>query len=115
MGCSTQFKRRYQVAGSRIVLGGFSQGAMLSADLALRSDRPLGGLMLFSATIMCVDHWKQRLPHRKSLPIFQSHGRVDPVLPFMFAEELKEMFVGAGFDHTWVPFMGGHELPPPVL
>jgi phospholipase/carboxylesterase len=106
---------KYQVAGSRIVLGGFSQGAMVSLDLALSSDRPLAGIILFSGTIMCLDQWQKRLPLRKQVPILQSHGMVDPVLPFMFAEELKDLLAGAGFDHTWKPFMGGHEIPPSVM
>jgi phospholipase/carboxylesterase len=106
---------KYGVAGSRLVLGGFSQGAMLSLDLALRSDRPLAGLILFSGTIMCADDWKRRFSSRSGIPILQSHGRVDPVLPFTFAEELRDMLVNAGFDHTWAPFMGGHEIPPPVM
>jgi phospholipase/carboxylesterase len=110
-----QVQAKYQVAGSRIVLGGFSQGAMLSLDLALTSDRTLAGLILFSGTIMNLDAWKKRMPLRKDLPILQSHGTVDPVLPFLFAEELKDILVGAGFSHTWKPFPGGHELPPPVL
>ena len=106
---------KYQVAGSRVVLGGFSQGAMLSLDLALTSDRPLAGLILFSGTIMCADRWRRRLTARKDIPVLQSHGQVDPVLPFVFADQLKDMFVSAGFAHTWLPFMGGHEIPPLVL
>jgi phospholipase/carboxylesterase len=108
-------QQKYGVAGSRIVIGGFSQGAMVAADLALRSDRPLAGLIVFSGTIICGDIWKARLPERKGLPIFQSHGRDDSVLPYDFAEELKDMFLGAGFDHAWVPFRGGHEIPAKVI
>src|SRR5215471_18966696 len=34
-----------------LVLGGFSQGAMLACDVALHSQRPLAGLVLMSATL----------------------------------------------------------------
>jgi phospholipase/carboxylesterase len=106
---------KYQVSGTRVVLGGFSQGAMLALDLALHGDRSLAGLILFSGTIMCVERWRKRMPLRKDIPILQSHGTVDPVLPYVFADELKGMLVAAGFDHTWKPFMGGHEIPPLVM
>ncbi len=110
-----QVQARYQVAGSRIVLGGFSQGAMLSLDLALTSDRPLAGVILFSGTIICGDKWRTRFAARSGISIVQSHGRFDPVLPFAFAEELQGLLSAAGFRHTWVPFMGGHEIPRAAL
>lgn len=103
------------VAGSRIALGGFSQGAMLACDVALRSDRPLGGLVLLSGTFLCRSIWTPRMPARRDLPVFQSHGRSDPLLPFSLAEDLKGALTGAGLAVEWLPFAGGHEIPPPVL
>lgn len=110
-----EVQRRYQIAGTRLVLGGFSQGAMLSLDVALRSDRTLAGLVLLSGTILAADEWIPRMSSRKALPVLQSHGQLDPILPYVFAETLRDALVAAGLDHTWVPFMGGHEIPPVVL
>jgi phospholipase/carboxylesterase len=103
------------VAGSRIALGGFSQGAMLACDVALRSDRPLAGLVLLSGTFLCRSIWSQRMAARRDLPVFQSHGQDDPLLPFSLAEDLSHALRGAGLDVEWLPFAGGHEIPPPVL
>lgn len=103
------------VAGSRIVLGGFSQGAMLACDVALRSDRPLGGLMILSGTFLCRSIWTQRMDGRRGLPVFQSHGQADPLLPFSLAEDLREAMRAAGLEIDWQPFAGGHEIPPAVL
>ncbi len=103
------------VAGSRIVLGGFSQGAMLACDTALRSDRPLGGLVLLSGTFLCRSIWRERMAARRDLPVFQSHGRSDPLLPFSLAEDLHRTLTAAGFAVDWLPFAGGHEIPPQVL
>ena len=44
---------------------------------------------------------------RAGLPVFQSHGRQDPVLPYVAAEWLKEVFVEAGMEPEFVPFDGG--------
>jgi len=103
------------VAGSRILLGGFSQGAMLACDVALRSDRPLAGLVLLSGTFLCRSIWTKRMPARRDLPVFQSHGHSDPLLPFSLADDLKDSLSAAGFAVDWHPFAGGHEIPPPVL
>ncbi len=103
------------LAPSVVVLGGFSQGAMLSCDVALQSDVALGGLALLSGTLLAEADWTARLPSRRGLPVLQSHGRQDPILPFEAAERLRDLMKAAGLDVTWVPFTGGHGIPPAAL
>lgn len=99
----------------KIVLGGFSQGAMLSLDMALRSSRKLAGLVLLSGTHIAADEWAPLLSSRRGLPVFQSHGHDDAVLPFAVSDTLHETLITAGIPVEWVPFRGGHAIPPPVL
>jgi phospholipase/carboxylesterase len=98
-----------------LVLGGFSQGAMLSLDVALRSSRPLAGLVLMSGTHIAADEWAPRLAGRRDVPVFMSHGREDPILGFAIDEGLKDTLVAAGFQVEWAPFSGGHGIPPQVV
>jgi phospholipase/carboxylesterase len=102
-------------SGERLVLGGFSQGAMVACDVALRSQRPLAGLLLMSGVMMCRPEWLPLLPARAGLPVFQSHGRQDPILPIVLATELRDAMVAAGLQHEWIDFSGGHEIPPQVV
>lgn len=64
-----------QQLGGEWVLGGFSQGAMLSCDVALRSDLDLKGLVLMSAGYVDAERWKSAMPSRTGMPFFQSHGQ----------------------------------------
>ncbi|MCA9621870.1 MAG: phospholipase [Myxococcales bacterium] len=98
-----------------LVLGGFSQGAMLACDVALHMDTPLAGLVLMSGSIVAEEVWAERMERREDLPVLQSHGRDDPLLPFAIAEQLRDRLVGAGMQVTWVPFDGGHGVAPIVL
>jgi phospholipase/carboxylesterase len=95
----------------RTVIGGFSQGAMLSTDVALRAATPYAGLLVLSGTYLCADQWNPLIESRAGMPVLQSHGRGDALLPFSMAERLRDRFTGAGATHTWVPFEGGHEIP----
>jgi phospholipase/carboxylesterase len=104
-------ERELGVDGSRIVLGGFSQGAMISCDLTLRSPRKLAGLALLSTTLLCRDEWTPLMPARASLPIMQAHGRQDPLLPFAAAVELRDLLRDAGCKVEWIEFNGAHEVP----
>ena len=107
--------RQLGVASEHIVLGGFSQGAMLACDVALRDPRPLLGLLLMSGTILARREWTPLMPSRAGLPVLQSHGRLDPLLPFSVAERLRDSLREAGLDVTWSPFNGGHKIPRSVL
>ncbi len=106
---------RYAIPDDRLVLGGFSQGAMLSLDVALHRDRPLAGLALMSGTLIAEPEWTPRMPKLAGLPIVMSHGRADPLLPFAISETLRDKLVAAGAQVTWQPFNGGHEIPGAVL
>jgi phospholipase/carboxylesterase len=104
-----------RLAAKQIVLGGFSQGAMLACDVALRTGRPLAGLVMLSGTLLAADEWTPLMPKRKGLRVFQSHGSMDQLLPSFMAEQLRDLLVQAGLSVEWVGFRGGHEIPSVVL
>jgi phospholipase/carboxylesterase len=99
----------------RLVLGGFSQGAMLSLDVALHSSHALAGLLLMSGTHIAAEEWASRYERRRGLPIFMSHGRDDDLLPFFVAEGLRDELVSRGLPVEWQSFSGGHGIPWEVL
>ena len=98
--------------GHRLVLGGFSQGAMLSLDVALRDGaRRLSGLVLLSGTMIAEREWTPLMPRRRGTPVFQSHGDSDVLLPFSIAERLRDALEAAELDVTFDAFAGGHTIP----
>lgn len=104
-----------ELAAPRLILGGFSQGAMLACDSALRSTRAVDGLALLSGTLIAEDEWRAAAPSRRGLQVIQSHGEDDPLLPFEAAERLRDLLGGAGLEVEFVPFRGGHAIPDRVL
>jgi phospholipase/carboxylesterase len=99
----------------RLVLGGFSQGAMLALDVALRTSRPLVGAILLSGTVIAEEEWRPLLAKRAGLPVFQSHGTEDAILPYAGAERLRDLLGEAGLKVTFERFVGPHAIPPNVL
>jgi phospholipase/carboxylesterase len=104
-----------RLAPPSIVLGGFSQGAMLSVDVCAHDGRPLAGLALLSGTLIAAPLWAPRLPSRRGLPVLQSHGSADPLLVPAGADRLRACLTEAGLDVEWHPFRGGHEIPQSVV
>ena len=97
------------------ILGGFSQGAMLSCDVMLHSDRSYAGLVQLSGNVLAQPLWGPLMPKRKGLPVFQSHGMQDELLPYVGAERLRDILIHAGLSVEWHSFRGGHEIPRSVL
>jgi phospholipase/carboxylesterase len=98
-----------------LVLGGFSQGAMMALDVALQRDSKPAGLILMSGTLLAESVWGPRFSRLAGLPVLMSHGRHDQLLPFSASEALRDKLRAAGANVEWIEFAGGHEIPPVVV
>jgi len=74
----------------QIVLGGFSQGAVMSFALGLGRGRPKpAAIAAFSGFVPTVDGWEPDLDDRP--PVAVGHGTFDPVIPLEFAREARSL------------------------
>ena len=103
------------VPWSKFVLGGFSQGAMLTVETLRHLPQRLGGAILFSGTLINEAEWRVPSPLLKGLPVVQSHGRSDVILPYSLSLELKALLEEQGAIVQFVEFSGGHAIPQPAL
>jgi phospholipase/carboxylesterase len=99
----------------KTVIGGFSQGAMLTCDAALHTDYPFAGLIQLSGNLLAQPVWSPLMPKRKGLPVFQSHGMQDDILPYVGGERLRDALNKSGLTVDWHSFRGGHEIPESTL
>jgi phospholipase/carboxylesterase len=114
--CSEQIKEviwyvheKMGIDHSKIVLGGFSQGAMLTTDVALNYELPLAALIIWSGALICEDKW-QAAAEKVKFPVFQSHGTMDPLLPFDNAVDLCNLLTDADLDVDFNEFDGPHTI-----
>lgn len=99
------------------LVGGFSQGAMITTEIALHSAaRPFAALAILSGTLLSRDRWTRAAKTSgPALNVAMTHGRRDPLLPFALAEELRDLLVAAGARVDFVAHGGGHEIPGAAL
>jgi phospholipase/carboxylesterase len=107
--------QQFGLSAERFLLGGFSQGAMLATDVALRLPAAPAGLVVMSGALINEAQWRPLAMQRGELSVLQSHGRHDSILPFPMAAALRDLLLDAGCDVDFQAFAGDHEIPPPVV
>jgi phospholipase/carboxylesterase len=111
----TDAGKHFGLTADRFVLGGFSQGAMLTTDVALRLKKAPAGLCILSGALIDEAEWRRLALERGPITVLQSHGKQDSILPFPMAAALRDLLLEAGADLDFVSFNGDHEIPLEVL
>jgi len=98
-----------------VVLGGFSQGAVMSYALGLGQGRPrTRALIALSGFIPTVTGWEPDLT--ASLPpIAIAHGTYDPVIPVEFGRAARDVLEGAGAEVWYRESPIEHSIDPQVI
>lgn len=107
---------RTGIPPERTVLGGFSQGTVMSYALGLSGDRPApAGILAFSGFIPTVEGWEPSLADRPQLRALISHGVRDPVISIDFARAARELLTDGGLQVDYHEHPGGHHIDPRQL
>jgi phospholipase/carboxylesterase len=110
-----EFLAALGVPWSKLILGGFSQGAMLAVDLALRAPEAPMGLAILSGNLIAEKQWSELAPKRKGMRFVQSHGTTDPILGYKGAKRLTGVLLAGGLEGELLTFDGGHGIPKAVI
>ena len=96
---------------ARTILGGFSQGAVMSLDVGLRSDAAFAGLLPVSGYVPLLDEYPAAFG--KALPaqrILATHGHWDPVIPHAMAQAQMAELVKRGAPISFESFDKAHDI-----
>jgi phospholipase/carboxylesterase len=104
------------IAPERTVLGGFSQGSVMSYALGLGARRPRpAGIMALSGFIPEVEGFELDLGNAAGLPVAIGHGTHDPVISVEFGKDARDRLVDAGADVLYRESPMPHTIDPQFL
>lgn len=104
------------VPPERTVLGGFSQGAVMSLALGLGAGRPRpAAIVALSGFVPQVDGFRLDLDGLEGYPVAVVHGSLDPVIPARFGREAAALLRAAGADVLWRESPVPHTIDPRLL
>ena len=100
----------------RTVVGGFSQGCVMSYALALAQGRPRpAGLIGMSGFIPTVDDFSIELSDVDGWPVLIGHGSFDPVIGVEWGRKAHELLTGARADVIYREAPMQHAIDPNFL
>ena len=100
---------------AHVVLGGFSQGAVMAFALGLGSGRPRpAAIAAFSGFIPEVDGWEPDLLPPLP-PVAIGHGSFDPVINVDFSRAARDTLAAAGGEVLYREYPLPHTLDPRFL
>ena len=103
-----------QIDYSQSVVGGFSQGSILSFSLALRLSRKgvvPKAICLFSPTFVGEKKLIEEIKELGDVPLFICHGTQDQVLPYRQTQKLVELCEKHFKHFSFFSFDDGHTIP----
>ena len=101
------------IAHDRTVVGGFSQGTVMSYAVGLGAGRPQpAGILACSGFIPTVEGFELDLADRSGLPVAIGHGSRDAVIGSDFGRQARDRLERAGAEVTWRESQIDHQLDP---
>lgn len=98
----------------RVVVGGFSQGAVISLAALLSGGTPLAGVVALSGYLPEREKLSQRLEapleagSRREVPVLMCHGRKDPLIKLEWARLSHQLMRDSGMNISWMEYPVAH-------
>ncbi len=93
------------------ILGGFSQGCLMTIDVGLRYPHRFAGLVGISGYVFEPEQTLNELsPVAKEQRLLITHGHFDPIVPFAVTREQINVLKGGGLHIAWHEFPKAHTI-----
>jgi len=100
----------------RVVVGGFSQGGIMSLSLLLtRPELMAAALVMHSRLLPEVAPLMAPVEALRGRRLWVSHGTTDPVMPLASAHSIRDHVRDLPIELSYAEFPGGHEIRPAEL
>jgi phospholipase/carboxylesterase len=100
-----------------VVLGGFSQGAVMSYAVGLgrKPEQRPAALLPLSGFMPSVDALELDLTGLDGFPVAIAHGTLDPVIPVDYSRAARDVLAAAGADVAYHEGPYGHTIDPQII
>lgn len=105
-----ELAQRYPTPSGKVVVAGFSQGAMMALDVGFRTAQRVAGVVVMSGAIYEAD--MPDLRARRETPVLLIHGTEDDRIPVLAARRARHILEEHGLTPEYHEFPMGHHVTP---
>lgn len=99
------------VPAARVLLAGFSQGGAIALAAGLRHAGRLAGVVALSTYLPLHEKLAdERSEANRAVPVFQAHGRHDPVVPIALGAASRDWLRGLDYAVEWHEYAMAHQI-----
>ena len=102
----------YNIKLPNVILGGFSQGAMMSASFGLIRPDIFKGIFMLSGMLLGESYLVSNIQSDNGQRVFVSHGEFDSLVPFSNLNKIVKFLESYGYSPEFHQYPMGHELSP---
>ncbi len=102
----------YNIKLPNVILGGFSQGAMMSASFGLIRPDIFKGIFMLSGMLLGESYLVSNIQSDNGQRVFVSHGEFDSLVPFSNLNKIVKFLENYGYSPEFHQYPMGHELSP---
>lgn len=100
--------KRYPTPEGKLVISGFSQGALVALDVGFRTEHKVAGIVAMSGAIYEDD--LPDLEKHRDRKVLIVHGTSDEVIPVNAARRTRRVLEDHGIDTEYYEFPMGHQV-----
>ena len=115
VGFYDEIAERHGVDDGGIVMGGFSQGGMMTYRFGLPRPEKFAGLVILSGRVPSPDGLSIRLPEFRDQPVFVAHGTQDMMINLNDARTSRAFLESNGYQPEYHEYHMGHEINNDVM
>jgi len=103
-----EITEQYPTPEGKLIIAGFSQGALMALDSGLRTKKRLAGIIALSGGLY--EHELVDLKPHAGIPVLIAHGSEDEVVPVKYARRARAVLENAGLDVEYHEYPMGHQV-----
>ncbi|MCU4675033.1 alpha/beta hydrolase [Catenovulum sp. 2E275] len=99
------------LTSDKLIIAGFSQGAVMAYHLGCRQLNPAAGILALSGYLSIQNKLTDEVSEAaKQTPVLAMHGTQDEIVPCQLGKQSAELVKQAGFDVTWHDYPMQHNV-----
>ena len=115
VGFFDEAMERHDIAEGGMVMGGFSQGGMMTYRFGLRRPEMFAGLVILSGRVPSPDALSENLPVHRDQQIFVAHGTQDTMIGVTDARQSRDFLTSERYSPQYHEYHMAHEINQQVI